>query len=962
MQFDIVGKAVRILKLPTVNYDNHTIKVVPAQVGDVNSRFFEVHLYDDRGEIPFSQYNELYLGVTLPDDSVEYSVGEIDGDIGYVKLLSSMLQEAGRLKCSVMLRGQDDNKEEVWLTSQTFYVTVLSSSVFDESQAGNDDDYNLLLGLIKDVEDLEENIETAEAARVEAENKRVEAEKGRVSSENQRVENENKRIENENARKSAESARVTAEQGRVKAEQARVSAENARDAAEDQRVENENERISNENTRKSAESARESAEDARVKAEQGRVTAEQGRVSAENARDSAEDVRIENEKDRVEAENTRNSNEDTRKSNETARQNAETGRVNAEKNRVSAETARESAEDERERAEADREDAEADRVAAETGRVNAEKGRVTAEQGRVTAEQGRVTAENNRVTEFNEKIQECEDATAAAQEVVDEAQTLGITGTVKFDRAQDLTDTQEAQARNNIGAAPLASPTFTGTPKAPSPATTDDSTRIATTAYVRDVIPTIKVNNATQADKDGEGNVISETYAKKSEVGGGGATTIGRTKPILQSYWKEKTWSGVTSISGAFVWTDGENIYYSNASSQYVLDKATSTWTEKTWNGLTNFRGDEVWTDGENIYYSYAGDKYVLDKATSTWTEKTWNGLTPIDGAHVWTDGESIYYSSFTTQYVLDKATSTWMEKTWNGLSSFMGFTIWTDGENIYYSNASSQYVLDKATSTWTEKTWNGLTSFNGNTIWTDGENIYSSYGSNQYVLDKSTSTWTEKTWNGGQSNFIDDLNLEGDNVWTDGENIYYNDYNTPTATIEQYVLINPVKTAPQIGERYGGAKACEGGGGEGGGSPVSSTFAVSATGCLTNAAISSFTVGDLLVINVEGVVDADSSTQPILTWTGSGRQHIAKVATYNGLWVSNAIGTNIPITVTVQNGGQTVTSQNLWNYRGYRIGGSLAIPLLSVANALALTEEQINAFGAEEKATALNFIAKHRR
>ena len=453
MQFDIVGKAVRVLKLPTVNYDNHTIKVVPAQVGDVNSRFFEVHLYDDRGEIPFSQYNELYLGVTLPDDSVEYSVGEIDGDIGYVKLLSSMLQETGRLKCSVMLRGQDDNKEEVWLTSQTFYVTVLSSSVFDESQAGNDDDYNLLLGLIKDVEDLEENIETAEAARVEAENKRVEAEKGRVSAENQRVENENERIANENARKSAESARVTAENNRVKAEQARVSAENARDAAEDQRVENENERISNENARKGAESARESAEDARVKAEQGRVTAEQGRVSAENARDSAEDVRIENEKDRVAAENTRNSNEDTRESNETARQNAETGRVNAEKNRVSAETARESAEDERERAEADREDAESDRVAAETGRVNAERGRVTAEQGRVTAEQGRVTAENNRVTEFNEKIQECEDVTAAAQEVVDEAQTLGITGTVKYDKAQSLTDEQKAQARSNIGAA-----------------------------------------------------------------------------------------------------------------------------------------------------------------------------------------------------------------------------------------------------------------------------------------------------------------------------------------------------------------------------------------------------------------------------------------------------------------------------------------------------------------------------
>lgn len=139
----------------------------------------------------------------------------------------------------------------------------------------------------------------------------------------------------------------------------------------------------------------------------------------------------------------------------------------------------------------------------------------------------------------------------------------------------------------------------------------------------------------------------------------------------------------------------------------------------------------------------------------------------------------------------------------------------------------------------------------------------------------------------------------------------------------------------------------------------LGAVFTVSATGCLTNAAISSFTVGDLLVINVEGVVDADSSTQPILTWTGSDRQHIATTATYNGLWVSNAIGKNIPITVTVQNGGRTVTSQNLWGYRGYRIGGTLSIPLLSAANAVALTEEQLNAFGAEEKAIALNLIAK---
>lgn len=38
------------------------------------------------------------------------------------------------------------------------------------------------------------------------------------------------------------------------------------------------------------------------------------------------------------------------------------------------------------------------------------------------------------------------------------------------------------------GYAPLASPTFTGSPKAPTPSKTDDNTRIATTAFVKDVV------------------------------------------------------------------------------------------------------------------------------------------------------------------------------------------------------------------------------------------------------------------------------------------------------------------------------------------------------------------------------------------------------------------------------------------------------------------------------------------
>ena len=83
-----------------------------------------------------------------------------------------------------------------------------------------------------------------------------------------------------------------------------------------------------------------------------------------------------------------------------------------------------------------------------------------------------------------------------------------------------------------------------------------------------------------------------------------------------------KTWSGFTKVSGSVIWTDGDNIYYSSGTEQYVLDKSTSTWNPKTWSGLESFRGDWVWTDGDNIYYSNSSVWYVLDKSIPTTKEQ----------------------------------------------------------------------------------------------------------------------------------------------------------------------------------------------------------------------------------------------------------------------------------------------------------------------------------------------------
>lgn len=232
--------------------------------------------------------------------------------------------------------------------------------------------------------------------------------------------------------------------------------------------------------------------------------------------------------------------------------------------------------------------------------------------------------------------------------------------------------------------------------------------------------------------------------------------------------------TGVDSIDGENVWTDGENIYYSNGTVQYVWNKTNKTWETKTWTGLTNFYGRAIWVyDANNIFYSYQSNQYRLNLTNSTWNSYKWFGLTNFNGEYVWKLGTTVYYSAGSTQYQLNWSTSQWTTKTWNGLTNFYGAAIWTDGNYTYYSEGASQYYYDTSYARWRSTTWTGLTSFSGINIWSDGENTYysnneSAFGTiGQYVLNKTNNTWSEKTWEGLTG-------LTGYYIWTDGITYYY--------------------------------------------------------------------------------------------------------------------------------------------------------------------------------------------
>lgn len=124
--------------------------------------------------------------------------------------------------------------------------------------------------MIGTLESTNEEMLTAEAARIKNE-------QGRVTVEGVRVTAEDSRVAAENTRLGSEQARVAAETGRKTAEATRSNAESSRGTAEAGRVKAETERGKNEDGRKTAENNRVIAENNRGTAESARVTAESGR-------------------------------------------------------------------------------------------------------------------------------------------------------------------------------------------------------------------------------------------------------------------------------------------------------------------------------------------------------------------------------------------------------------------------------------------------------------------------------------------------------------------------------------------------------------------------------------------------------------------------------------------------------------------------------------------------------------
>lgn len=120
------------------------------------------------------------------------------------------------------------------------------------------------------------------------------------------------------------------------------------------------------------------------------------------------------------------------------------------------------------------------------------------------------------------------------------------------------------------------------------------------------------------------------------------------------------TWMGEYPPSVAYIWTDGEHIYWTDPNGTSgvltIFDYDPHTGYYSSWDSVTftytpsNFDPKYVWTDGERVYYSRGSNaQYVLDKANRDWQISVidFQGYILSDPTRqLFTDGVDIYMNS----------------------------------------------------------------------------------------------------------------------------------------------------------------------------------------------------------------------------------------------------------------------------------------------------------------------------
>lgn len=178
----------------------------------------------------------------------------------------------------------------------------------------------------------------------------------------------------------------------------------------------------------------------------------------------------------------------------------------------------------------------------------------------------------------------------------------GLTGYLKGNGASALSASATIPVADVTGAAPLASPTFTGTPAAPTPLTSDSSTTIATTAYVK-------------AQGYGTGTVTSVSASSPLASSGGATPTISMSGQVALA--NGGTNANLTADNGGAVYSTGSALAITAAgtSGQFLQSNgaAAPTWADVATSAPYDLRGMFVGNPASSAII----DRFVADRSAT---------------------------------------------------------------------------------------------------------------------------------------------------------------------------------------------------------------------------------------------------------------------------------------------------------------------------------------------------------
>lgn len=181
------------------------------------------------------------------------------------------------------------------------------------------------------------------------------------------------------------------------------------------------------------------------------------------------------------------------------------------------------------------------------------------------------------------------------------------------------------------GAAPLASPTFTGTPSAPTPATSANTTQIATTAFVKadianlvdsspDALNTLNELAAALGDDANFSTTVTNSIATKLALAGGtitGALIVNNTLDIEEVYEKVTVQNSTTGTITFDTTAQAVELYTANQTANRTINFSNVNANLAIGQSIT---AAVLMTQGSTAYYLNA---YQVDGSSVT---PKWSG------------------------------------------------------------------------------------------------------------------------------------------------------------------------------------------------------------------------------------------------------------------------------------------------------------------------------------------------